>query len=221
MNLDASSSTLDPFRLPRHAVPTRYDLRLEPDLAGATFQGRETIALSVTQPTNVLVLNAVDLAIGSAFLENHQGRRSEAVIEFDELLQRCLLNFAESIAPGEWRLHLVFQGKLNDKLRGFYRSIYKDQAGATKTMAATQFEATDARRAFPCWDEPDFKAVFATTLVVDPTVVAISNSRVLSETIEKGRKVVRFAPKSRVALSLGTLPRSRSYCHFISDFADS
>ena len=78
-------------------------------------------------------------------------------------MQRCHLTFPQSITPGEWRLHLNFQGKLNDQLRGFYRSTYKDLAGVTHTMAATQFEATDARRAFPCWDEPDFKAVFATS----------------------------------------------------------
>ena len=60
-------------------------------------------------------------------------------------------------------------------------------------MAATQFEATDARRAFPCWDEPDFKAVFATTLVIDPALTALSNARMTSESREDGKKIVRFA----------------------------
>ena len=202
MNHDTSSETPDPYRLPRHVVPTRYELRLEPDLTAATFQGYERVSLSVMQPTTVIVFNAAELVVDSALLEHSQGRRLPGAIALDESLQRCLVTFAESISPGEWSLHLTFEGKLNDKLRGFYRSTYKDTAGTTQTIAATQFEATDARRAFPCWDEPDFKAQFATTLVVDPTVVAISNSRVLSETIEGGKKAIRFADTIKMSTYL-------------------
>src|SRR4029450_3674728 len=90
-------------------------------------------------------------------------------------------------------LRLTFRGTLNDKLRGFYRSVYKDPSGVSRTMAATQFEATDARRAFPCWDEPAFKAVFSVTLAIDPTLTAVSNTRVVSETREGACKIVRFA----------------------------
>src|SRR5262249_11223327 len=96
-------------------------------------------------------------------------------------------------ARGRWRLRLTFRGTLNDKLRGFYRSVYKDPSGVSRTMAATQFEATDARRAFPCWDEPSFKAVFAVTLAIDPALTAVSNTAIVSEASENGRKVVRFA----------------------------
>ena len=106
------------------------------------------------------------------------------------------------MAAGEWRLHMMFRGTLNDTLRGFYRSTYKDQTGATQTMAATQFEATDARRAFPCWDEPDFKAVFSTTLVIDKTLTAVSNSVVVSETVEGEKKVVRFADTIKMSTYL-------------------
>lgn len=193
MNHPVPSGTLDPYRLPRHIIPSRYELRLEPDLVTATFQGRESVTLSVTQATTAIVMNAADLSIDSAVLENDQGQRSKGEIQLDDSAQRCQINFSSGIAPGTWRLHLLFRGRLNDKLRGFYRSTYKDHAGHTLVMAATQFEATDARRAFPCWDEPDFKAVFAVTLVIDPTVVALSNSRVLSEAVENGKKVVLFA----------------------------
>jgi puromycin-sensitive aminopeptidase len=202
MNDEASAGTLDPFRLPRHVLPTRYDLRLEPDLDRALFHGQETVTMTVTQPTASIVLNAADLAISQAYADNAQGRRFQASIELDEPLQRCRFTFPHTVTPGEWRLHITFQGTLNDKLRGFYRSTYKDQTGASRTMTATQFEATDARRAFPCWDEPDFKAVFATTLVVDPHVAAVSNSRVLSETIEQEKKVVRFADTMKMSTYL-------------------
>ena len=202
MNLDDIPGTLDPYRLPRHIVPNRYEIRLEPDLVTATFAGKETIALTVTQATSAIILNAVDLAIASATLEGSSSRRLEATIALDDSMQRCHLTFPQSITPGEWRLHLNFQGKLNDQLRGFYRSTYKDTAGVMHTMAATQFEATDARRAFPCWDEPDFKAVFATTLVIDPGLTAISNTFIASESSEDGRKVVRFADSIKMSTYL-------------------
>jgi puromycin-sensitive aminopeptidase len=202
MNQERSQALDDPYRLPRHAVPTRYDLRLEPDLVSATFQGRTTIALTVLESTTVIVLNALELTVESAAAEDEQGRRLSASIGMDESLQRCRLTFSQSMAPGEWRLHMMFRGTLNDTLRGFYRSTYKDQTGATQTMAATQFEATDARRAFPCWDEPDFKAVFSTTLVIDKTLTAVSNSVVVSETVEGEKKVVRFADTIKMSTYL-------------------
>jgi puromycin-sensitive aminopeptidase len=202
MNQERSQVLDDPYRLPRHAVPTRYDLRLEPDLVSATFQGRTTIALTVLESTTVIVLNALELTVESAAAEDEQGRRLSASIGMDESLQRCRLTFSQSMAAGEWRLHMVFRGTLNDTLRGFYRSTYKDQTGATQTMAATQFEATDARRAFPCWDEPDFKAVFSTTLVIDKTLTAVSNSVVVSETVEGEKKVVRFADTIKMSTYL-------------------
>ncbi|MGH7147737.1 MAG: M1 family metallopeptidase, partial [Nitrospiraceae bacterium] len=202
MNLDETPSSLDPYRLPRHIIPNRYDLRLEPDLATATFSGKESITLTVTQATSAIILNAVDLAISSAILEGSTGLRLDATIAREDSMQRCQLTFPQSVTSGTWRLHLTFQGKLNDQLRGFYRSTYKDRAGAPQTMAATQFEATDARRAFPCWDEPDFKAVFATTLVIDPRLTAVSNTVIASESIEAGKKVVRFADSIKMSTYL-------------------
>ena len=202
MNLDATHNTVDPYRLPRHVFPTRYDLRLEPDLNTATFTGRATITLTVKQATQTILLNAADLTIASGVVEGSTGQRLTAVIELEDSMQRGRLLFPESIPPGEWQLHLSFQGKLNDQLRGFYRSTYTDKSGMSQTMAATQFEATDARRAFPCWDEPDFKAVFATTLAIDPRLTAVSNTSIASESIESGKKVVRFADSIKMSTYL-------------------
>jgi puromycin-sensitive aminopeptidase len=183
---------VDPYRLPRTVVPSRYDIRLEPDLTTLTFRGEETIALSVVEAVREIVLNAVELAVDEAVVVDAGGREHRATVTLDEVAERCRLAFAEPLATGSGRLRIAFRGTLNDKLRGFYRSVYKDPAGVTRTMAATQFEATDARRAFPCWDEPAFKAVFAVTLAIDPALTAISNTRIVSETSEGGRKVVRF-----------------------------
>ena len=184
---------MDPYRLPRTAVPSRYDIRLEPDLTTLTFRGQQTVALEVTETISEVVLNAIELVIDSASLENDRGETIRATAALDEGTERCRLALASPAARGRWRLRLAFRGTLNDKLRGFYRSVYKDPSGVSRTMAATQFEATDARRAFPCWDEPSFKAVFAVTLAIDPALTAVSNTAIVSETLENGRKVVRFA----------------------------
>jgi len=147
----------------------------------------------VVESTSEVWLNAVELTISEVEISNDRGDRRRGTASLEEARERCCLRFAEPLAPGRWRLRLAFRGTLNDKLRGFYRSSYKDQTGATRTLAATQFEATDARRAFPCWDEPAFKAVFATTLVIDPALTAVSNTVVASERIEGDKKVVSFA----------------------------
>ncbi len=202
MNQDSSPSTLDPYRLPRHVAPIRYDLRLEPDLPGATFSGQETITLTIHQPTSAIVLNAIELDIVSAQIEGGSGPMRQATIALDASLERCHFTFTEPLLPGTWRLTIAFRGTLNDKLRGFYRSTYKDERGTTHSLAATQFEATDARRAFPCWDEPDFKAVFTTTLVIDPTLTAVSNSSVVTETLAGGKKIVRFADTIKMSTYL-------------------
>ncbi len=193
---------MDQYRLPRDVVPTRYDLRLEPDLAASTFAGEETITVTVREPTDELVLNAAELEITAAAIENQAAVSHRGTIELVEALERCRLRFPNPLSPGTWRLRLSFKGRLNEKLRGFYRSTYQDGTGATQALAATQFEATDARRAFPCWDEPDFKAVFATTLVLDPALTAVSNTTVVSERFENGKKVLRFADTIRMSTYL-------------------
>jgi len=199
---------LDLYRLPRHVIPTRYDLRLEPDLAAFTFTGTETITVTVKEPTAELLLNAAELEIPEATIESSNSgsgsnrARQRATVELDESSERCRLTFPAPLAPGTWRLRLSFKGILNDKLRGFYRSTYKDSEGQTHELAATQFEATDARRAFPCWDEPAFKAVFATTLVIDPQLTAVSNTAIKSERIEQGKKVMQFQDTIRMSTYL-------------------
>jgi puromycin-sensitive aminopeptidase len=202
------ANQVDLYRLPRHVIPTRYNLRLEPDLAAFTFIGAETITVTVKEPTAELLLNAAELEILEATIESGDGASGSkrashrATVELDESSERCRLTFPAPLAPGTWRLRLSFKGILNDKLRGFYRSAYKDPEGRTHVLAATQFEATDARRAFPCWDEPAFKAVFAATLVIDPQLTAVSNTAIKSERTERDKKVVQFHDTIRMSTYL-------------------
>src|SRR5579875_2799966 len=164
-------------RLPANVTPERYDLRLTPDLQGFTFDGEETIAVRVHQATAEVVLNALELEIDSATAERG-GESFSARIEMEPARERARFIFPHPLAPGEWKLAIRFRGVLNDKLHGFYRSQYADSAGKTHVLATTQFEATDARRALPCWDEPALKAVFGVTLVVDEKLTALSNAGV-------------------------------------------
>src|SRR5437867_805552 len=196
------SAAMD-YRLPTTVVPKRYDLRLEPDLAAATFAGEAVITVEVETTLTEIVLNAAELAIQSAAVSRNGGVPIHGAITLDEAPERARLVFPAAIAPGEWRLTLRFTGALNDRLHGFYRSTYKDSTGQPHTIAATQFEATDARRAFPCWDEPAFKAVFGVTLVVAEHLAAVSNCAVLrEEPLGDGRKAVTFADSIRMSTYL-------------------
>jgi puromycin-sensitive aminopeptidase len=184
-----------PYRLSRTVTPSHYDLVLTPDLAAATFTGVVAITIDVAEAVPEIVLNAVDLEIYSALLTGaddvHRSGRAEIVA--DE--QRAVLRFDEPIpADSGYRLELEFSGVLNDKLHGFYRSSFTDDEGRERVIATTQFEPADARRAFPCWDEPDFKATFSVILVVDDSLTAISNGEIeVSEPVEGGLRRVRFA----------------------------
>ena len=192
------SSPENPHRLPRTVVPRRYDLTLEPDLVGATFSGVETIAVEVAEPTREVVLNALDMEIDEA-VADVDGERMVASVALDDKAERATLTFDRALPAGEATLTLRFRGVLNDKLVGFYRSTFTDEAGVEQVLATTQMEATDARRAFPCWDEPDAKAVFGVTLVVPEELLAVSNAGEIGRepagvTSEGGGKVaVRFA----------------------------
>lgn len=191
------------YRLPQQVVPHRYDLIIEPDLEAATFAGRADIAVTVTEPTSEIVLNAIELELEEITLQNDQGQEVAAVVTYEEETERARLALAEEAAAGDWTLSMVFRGILNDKLRGFYRSTFTDSVGNERTIATTQFEATDARRAFPCWDEPEFKAVFSLTMVVDPDLLAISNTREIDRQEDgRGKVVVRYADTMKMSTYL-------------------
>ena len=198
-----SPGPTDPYRLPRTVVPERYEIRLEPDLERFTFAGEEMVTVTVHEPVTEIVLNAAELQIQQVSIRGAAGVTLKGEATLDEPAERARLTFPEPLAPGPWRLSLSFTGILNDRLHGFYRSTYKGPEG-DKILAATQFEATDARRAFPCWDEPAFKAVFQVTLVVPESLQVVSNTPVASEQPipDRGRKAVTFAPTIKMSTYL-------------------
>jgi puromycin-sensitive aminopeptidase len=182
------------YRLPRAVTPSRYDLTFEPALQAATFRGEEAVTVTVHEPVTEIVLNAKELEVLEGSLVAPDG----ATIELEKIVldpgsERVTLGLADTASPGEWSLRLSFRGTLNDRMVGFYRSTYEDD-GARHVIASTHFEATDARMCFPCWDEPDLKAVFGVTLVVAEGLTALSNApEVEREALDLGRVRVRFA----------------------------
>ena len=187
-------TTADAIVLPVTVRPSRYQLWLQPDLTNFRFAGEETIEVEVMEPTSQVQLNSIEIDIQSATLSQGGDSHSASDISFDTKRETVTLSFAEPIPAGTASLKLVFSGELNDKLRGFYRSQYASQDGETRYLAATQFEATDARRAFPCWDEPTHKARFQVTLVVPDHLVTLSNMPIAKEEpAGPGLKSVNFA----------------------------
>ena len=185
-------------RLPTGVAPRHYAIELEPDLEAATFAGSVAIDIVLTEPAGSIMLNAAELSVARARLCTPQDETEELDFALDAESERLTLSRRHGtgeFAPGPARLDISFTGVLNDQLHGFYRSSYTDDAGDTHTIATTQFESTDARRAFPCFDEPALKATFATTLVVDEGLLAVSNTAETGrEPLADGRVRVSFAP---------------------------
>ena len=163
-------------RLPSGIIPTHYTLTLTPDLKNATFTGVETVDIALQQPVNSITLNAADLTFQSVAITSGDARQS-ASTTLVQNRQQATFTFANAIAAGTATLSIAYTGVLNNSLRGFYLS-----KTTRRNYAVTQFEPTDARRAFPSFDEPAFKATFDVSLVVDTGDTAISNSAIASDT---------------------------------------
>ncbi|HEU4750313.1 MAG TPA: M1 family metallopeptidase, partial [Acidimicrobiia bacterium] len=180
------------YRLPRTVIPRRYELTLEPDLEAALFAGRAIITIEVVEPVSEILLNAHQLQITEAIVRGEGDQAGKVSLIEDQ--QRARISFDHPLPVGTSNLHLDFNGILNDQLVGFYKSTFTDVDGVGQAIATTQFEATDARRAFPCWDEPDLKAVFAVSLVVPDGLLAVSNGSEIERTLrDDGKVLVKFA----------------------------
>jgi puromycin-sensitive aminopeptidase len=194
MEGDVQMSTAATSLLPADVRPVRYRITLSPNLEQFTFAGEEAIDIEVQQTTTQVVLNAAELDIHEAYLQRNGQRISAARIATDAAAETATLTFDAPLPTGMTQLHMRFTGILNDKLRGLYRSEYSLPDGTKRIMATTQFEAPDARRAFPCWDEPAHKAKFEITVTIPADLTAISNMPVVSETPQGAdTKRVQFA----------------------------
>ena len=180
--------------LAQEALPRKYRLTLQPDMETFTFRGEQQVELDLSAPTSRITMNALDIEVQSASVTSSGITESASNIEYDREAETVSFSFHHALSEGHATLSLQFTGILNEQLFGFYRATYQGEDGKPRVMATTQFEATDARRAFPCWDEPAIKAAFECTLVVPSHLSAISNTPIVSDTPEgDGLRRVQFA----------------------------
>ena len=176
------------FRLDKNAQPEKYEIFIEPDLENEKFTGNESIHLSINKPTKLIKLNSIGLKINNVKLIDSNKEEVYPDIKFDDEHEMVEFNFNQEINSGNYSLYLEFSGILNNSLRGFYMSSYIDEKGESHKIGTTQFERTDARRAFPCFDEPEFKSVFSLSLKVKKELFTVSNSSI-KEISEDGEKL--------------------------------
>jgi len=191
---------MDRVLLPNNVVPMEYDLVITPDMNKFTFDGEVSIKVDVIETTSTITLHSKELNIYSA---TFGGQKAVRMI-FDLQATTVELVFDDSLPLGGGVLRIVFAGIINDQMAGFYRSKYVDSQGADRTMVSTQFETLDARRAFPCWDEPSRKAVFNMTMVVPLSLEVLSNTEPIScESIpNQPLKRVIFEPTPKMSTYL-------------------
>jgi aminopeptidase N len=189
------------WRLPQDVVPSNYKLRFVPDLAAATFSGEERISITILKPANFVKLNAADIEFDEVLIASG-GESQKATVTYDADTEIATLTVGKPLAAGPASIAIRFRGILNDKLRGFYISH-----SPRRRYAVTQMEPTDARRAFPSFDEPAFKATYDITIVVDEGDTAISNSKVVSDVPGpvEGKHTITFERTAKMSTYLVAL----------------
>lgn len=192
----SASGALSAQRLPELAVPENYKLSFAPNFAKDNFAGDETISARVLKATDEIVLNSAEIDFGATTITTG-GKTQNATVTTDKNKEFATLKVPEVIPPGAATIHIVYTGILNGDLRGFY--LGKQENG--KKYAVTQFESTDARRAFPSFDEPAYKATAEITVIAPKGEIAISNREIVSDTPGPGpdQHTVKFAKTAKMS----------------------
>jgi aminopeptidase N len=204
----AKPPALHQAQLPRTVLPTRYDIAVVPNAQKMTFTGSVGIALDVRAATRTITLNVNELQIDSATLAGAGTPR----ISYDPKLQTATLTFAKALATGHYTLDLTYRGKINTSSQGLFALDYDTPQGK-KRVLATQFEAADARRFVPCFDEPDMKAVFGITVTAPKDQLVVSNMPIAQQAdVTGGMKRVTFQPSPKMSsylmyLGIGDMER--------------
>ncbi len=199
-------------RLPTAVLPEAYELTFEPNFNDKTFSGRVTVRAEVKEETEVITLNGEGLQIPEAAVIVGQDRH-DCAVTIDAENERIELHLEQALQPGPISVQLSFSGSFNENLVGPYLSTFVDSDGDTKSLATTQFQATHARKCFPCWDEPDLKATFEIELVIPDGMDAVSNGPETGRSGHDGKQHVTFAPTMSmstylVAFVIGPIEKS-------------
>ena len=167
--------------LPKTSSPKRYEIKLDIDLENFSYLGVQTVEIQVLENTKSIFLNSIGIKISHASLTASDEENNNLSVEYFEDDERICLSSKNEIKKGDYKLYLEFNSEITNDLKGFYRSKFLTKEEEEKWIATTQFEPTSARNAFPCWDEPEYKAVFSISIVADKKYLRVSNEKVLSE----------------------------------------
>ncbi|CAN5146731.1 M1 family metallopeptidase [soil metagenome] len=216
------------YKLPTTVVPSHYVIHKTPNFRDFTFAGDVGIDIEVREEVGGITLHARDLMLTSAFVEHENGTRLNAILvpatvvfidpttgkpteksfssaaSLDVDSERATFNFGGKLGKGAWKLHATYVASMvQPSLEGLYRSKWVDDQGVDHWMASTQLAATQARRAFPCFDEPALKATYEISLSVPEHMTALANAAVVGTKIESaGLKLVRFAATPKMSTYL-------------------
>ncbi|MGB3929704.1 MAG: M1 family metallopeptidase, partial [Sphingobium sp.] len=190
---------------PRGAAPSHYAIEVTPNAANLTFTGKVAIDVTVSQSLPTLVLNAADLSFGDVTLTPANGKPIKGTAKVDAEAQTVTLDFGKPLAPGTYSLAIAYAGIINSQANGLFALDYTNNEGQAKRALFTQFEAPDARRFVPSWDEPSYKATFDLSAVIPTGELAVGNMPVKSSTDLGGGKT---------RVTFGTSPKMSSYLLF-------
>ena len=175
--------------LPKTSSPKRYEIKLDIDLENFTYVGMQTVEVEVLENTKLIYLNSLGIQVSHASLISNDKESINLSVEYFENDERISLSSKNVIENGTYKLYMEFKSEITNDLKGFYRSKFLTKDEEEKWIATTQFEPTSARNAFPCWDEPEYKAVFSITIVADKKYLRVSNEKVLSEKEVEDNKI--------------------------------
>ncbi len=199
----AAPAALVTTQLPRTAKPNHYSIRFTPDAAKLTFAAEAVIEIDVVKPTSVITVNAADLAFENVSIRKVGDVAQAAGVTMDEKAQTVSFTVPTALKPGKYQVKAAYSGKINAQASGMFALDYTDPTGADKRALFTQFEAPDARRFVPSWDEPNYKATFDMTAVVPTAQMAVSNMPISSRVDAKdGMSTVTFARTPKMSTYL-------------------
>lgn len=210
MTLPVDVAVAEPLattQLPRQVKPMSYDIEIEPNAAALSFNGKVSILVEVLQPTSSITLNAADMRFAEVTISGGAlASPLSATVQVNEPSQSVTFTFPSTLKKGDYRLSVTYSGKIGTQAVGLFALDYPSDTG-TKRALFTQFENSDARRMVPCWDEPNYKAVFTLEAIVPATDMPVSNTPIVSRTmLDGGRMRVRF----------GATPKMSSYLMFFA-----
>jgi aminopeptidase N len=186
--------------LPKDVIPRAYAISVTPDPDHLALTGSETVRIEVRKPTRTVIFNALNMTFSRASIDG-----VPATVVPNDKTQRATLTAGKRLTPGMHVLALSYNGKMDTSGQGIFRQPYLGADGKQHVMVSTQFESTDARRMFPCWDEPAFRAVYTLSATLPAAWTAVSNMPVASRVVHGATATTTFQPSAKMASYLVVL----------------